>query len=206
MIKYSPDSTIIVVSNPLDAMCHVVLQSSGFPRERVIGMAGILDSARFKSFIAIELGVSVEDIQAFVFGGHGETMVPMTRYVSVGGIPLVQLLSQEKIDQIVHRTRNGGAEIVALLKTGSAYYAPAASAIQMAEAVIRDKKRVLPCSIYLNGEYGISGIFCGIIAKIGAKGIESIPILEMNADEKQLFKKSANAVQELVDLMKKMGV
>lgn len=204
--KYSPQAVLIVVSNPLDAMCHAVLTASGFPRERVLGMAGVLDSARFRSFVAMELGVSVEDVHAFVFGGHGDTMVPMPRYVSVGGIPLQQLLSQEKINVIVDRTRKGGAEIVNLLKTGSAYYAPAASAVQMAEAILKDKKRFLPCAVYLQGEYGIRNLYCGVVAKLGAAGLEGIPILEMNAEEKGMFEKSAGAVRELVDAMKLLGI
>lgn len=203
--KYSPNSVLIIVSNPLDAMCHVAMDASGFPRERVLGMAGVLDGARFRSFIAMELDVSVEDVQAFVFGGHGDTMVPMPRYVSVGGIPLQQLMSKEKIDAIVDRTRKGGAEIVNLLKTGSAYYAPAASAVQMAEAIVRDKKRLLPCAVYLKGEYGVRDLFCGVIAKLGAKGLEGIPTLEMNSEEKAMFEKSAAAVKELVDAMAKLG-
>ncbi|MBN20613.1 MAG: malate dehydrogenase [Bdellovibrionaceae bacterium] len=202
--KYSPNAVLIVVSNPLDAMCHVALAASGFPRERVIGMAGVLDSARFRSFIAMETETSVEDIQAFVFGGHGDTMVPMPRYVTVGGIPLTQLLSKEKIDALVDRTRKGGAEIVGLLKTGSAYYAPSASAVQMAEAIIRDKKRVLPCAVFLEGEYGVNGLYCGVLAKLGAKGLESVPLLELNDEEKQMFNQSASAVQELVDALKKL--
>lgn len=204
--KYSPNAVLIIVSNPLDAMCHVAMRASGFPRERVLGMAGVLDGARFRSFIATELGVSVEDVNAFVFGGHGDTMVPMPRYVSVGGIPLTQLMSKEKIDAIVDRTRKGGAEIVNLLKTGSAYYAPAASAVQMAEAIVRDKKRYLPCAVYLNGEYGVKGLFCGVIAKLGARGLEGVPVLEMNAEEKGMFEKSAAAVRELVEAMAKLGV
>ena len=204
--KYSPNSVLIIVSNPLDAMCHVAMNASGFPRERVLGMAGVLDGARFRSFIAMELDVSVEDVQAFVFGGHGDTMVPMPRYVSVGGVPLQQLLSKEKIDAIVDRTRKGGAEIVNLLKTGSAYYAPAASAVQMAEAIVRDKKRFLPCAVYLKGEYGTKDLFCGVIAKLGAKGLEGIPVLELNSEEKAMFEKSAAAVKELVDAMAKLGV
>lgn len=202
--KYSPHCVLIIVSNPLDAMCHVAKDVTGFPRERVIGMAGVLDGARFRSFIAMETGVSVEDIQAFVFGGHGDTMVPMPRYVSVGGVPLTQMLSKEKIDALVDRTRKGGAEIVGLLKTGSAYYAPAASAVQMTEAIVRDKKRILPCAVLLNGEYGTKDLFCGVLAKIGAKGVESIPTLEMNAEEKAMFDKSAAAVRELVDALKKL--
>ncbi len=204
--KYSPHCVIIIVSNPLDAMCHVAMKASGFPRERVLGMAGVLDGARFRSFIAMELGVSVEDVQAFVFGGHGDTMVPMPRYVSVGGIPLQQLLSEDKINAIVDRTRKGGAEIVNLLKTGSAYYAPAASAVQMAEAIIRDKKRYLPCAVYLKGEYGVKDLFCGVIAKLGAQGLEGVPTLDLNRDETAMFEKSAAAVKELVEAMDKLGV
>ncbi len=204
--KYSPNCVLIIVSNPLDAMCHVALQASGFPRERVIGMAGVLDSARFRSFIAMETQTSVEDVQAFVFGGHGDTMVPMPRYVSVGGIPLQQMLSKEKIDQIVDRTRKGGAEIVELLKTGSAYYAPAASAVQMVESIVRDKKRILPCAVLLKGEYGVNDLFVGVLAKLGAKGIEAIPTLELNAEEKGMFEKSAGAVKGLVDDMKRLGL
>lgn len=203
--KVAPNSVLIIVSNPLDAMCHVAMKASGFPRERVLGMAGVLDGARFRSFIAMELDVSVEDVQAFVFGGHGDTMVPMPRYVSVGGIPLEQLLPAEKINALVDRTRKGGAEIVNLLKTGSAYYAPAASAVQMAEAIVRDKKRLLPCAVYLQGEYGQNGLFCGVIAKLGKKGLEGIPVLDLNAAEKEMFQKSAGAVQELVDALKKLG-
>lgn len=204
--KHSPNAILIIVSNPLDAMCHVALSASGFPRERVLGMAGVLDSARFRSFIAMELDVSVEDVQAFVFGGHGDTMVPMPRYVSVGGVPLQQLLSKEKIDALVTRTRKGGAEIVELLKTGSAYYAPAASAVQMAEAIVRDKKRYLPCAVLLQGEYGVKDLFCGVIAKLGAKGLEGVPVLDLNADEKAMFDKSAGAVKELVEAMAKLGL
>ena len=204
--KHSPQCVMIIVSNPLDAMCHVAMDASGFPRERVLGMAGVLDGARFRSFIAMELNVSVEDVQAFVFGGHGDTMVPMPRYVSVGGIPLQQLLSKEKIDAIVDRTRKGGAEIVGLLKTGSAYYAPSASAVQMAEAIIRDKKRYLPCAVMLKGEFGVKDLFCGVIAKLGANGLESVPKLELNSEEQGMFEKSAAAVRELVEAMKKLGV
>lgn len=202
--KASPNAVIIVVTNPLDAMCHVAMEASGFPRERVLGMAGVLDGARFRAFIAMELGVSVEDVQAFVFGGHGDTMVPMPRYVSVGGIPLPQIMPKAKIDAIVERTRKGGAEIVNLLKTGSAYYAPAASAVQMAEAIVRDKKRILPCAVYLNGEYGQKGLFCGVLAKLGAKGLEGVPELELNAEEKSMFQKSCDAVKELTDALKKL--
>ena len=203
--KHSPNCVIIIVSNPLDAMCHVAMDASGFPRERVLGMAGVLDGARFRSFIAEALDVSVEDVQAFCYGGHGDTMVPMPRYVTVGGIPLTQLLSAEKIEELVKRTRGGGAEIVNLLKTGSAYYAPASSAVAMAESIIRDKKRVLPCAIYLKGEYGQTGLFCGVLAKLGAKGLEQVMKLDMNADEKSMFDKSAASVQELVDALKKLS-
>lgn len=202
--KHSPKAVLIIVSNPLDAMCHVAHEASGFPRERVLGMAGVLDGARFRSFIAEALDVSVEDVQAFVYGGHGDTMVPMPRYVTVGGVPLLQLLSKEKVDALVQRTRQGGAEIVNLLKTGSAYYAPSASAVQMAEAIVRDKKRILPCAVLLNGEYGQKGLFCGVLAKLGSKGLEQVMQLEMNSEEKAMFDKSAAAVQELVDALKKM--
>jgi malate dehydrogenase len=204
--KFSPNCVLIVVSNPLDAMCHVAMDATGFPRERVLGMAGVLDSARFRSFIAMECDVSVEDVQAFVFGGHGDTMVPMPRYVSVGGVPLTQMLSKERIDALVDRTRKGGAEIVELLKTGSAYYAPAASTIQMVEAIVRDKKRILPCAVHLKGEYGVDGLFVGVLAKLGAKGLEAVPTLEMNAEEKDMFGKSTAAVKGLVDDMKRLGL
>jgi len=200
----SPNATFIIVANPLDAMCHVAKEVTGLPREKVIGMAGVLDGARFRSFIAMECGVSVEDVHAFVFGGHGDTMVPMPRYVSVGGVPLTQMLSKDRIDALVDRTRKGGAEIVNLLKTGSAYYAPSASAVQMAESIVRDKKRILPCAIHLEGEYGINGLYCGVLAKLGKNGVESIPQLELNDEEKGMFKHSANAVQELVDALKKI--
>ena len=202
--KHSPNCVMIIVSNPLDAMCHVAMEASKFPRERVLGMAGVLDGARFRSFIAMECNVSVEDVQAFVFGGHGDTMVPMPRYVTVGGVPLPQMLPKDKIDALVERTRKGGAEIVNLLKTGSAYYAPAASAVQMAEAIVRDKKRILPCAVYLTGEFGQKGLFCGVLAKLGSKGLEGIPNLELNTEEKAMFDKSCAAVQELVDALKKL--
>jgi malate dehydrogenase len=205
VVKYSPHSIILIVSNPLDAMCHVAFQAAGFPRERVIGMAGVLDSSRFRSFIAMELSVSVKDVQAFVFGGHGDTMVPMPRYVTVGGIPLTQLLAEDKIKALVERTRKGGGEIVNLLKTGSAYYAPAASAVMMAESIIRDQKRIVPCAVLLKGEYGIRDLFCGVLAKLGKAGIEQIPILELNETEKTQFDASAAAVKELVDALAKLG-
>src|SRR5688500_6873638 len=172
--RVAPDSIIIVVSNPLDVMCYVAKEASGFPRERVIGMAGVLDTARYRSFLALELDVSVEDIQAMVLGGHGDTMVPLISYTTVSGIPVTQLISKEKLDAIVNRARNGGAEIVQFLKTGSAYYAPSAAAVQMAEAIVKDKKRILPCSAWLEGEYGMSGLFLGVPCKIGRKGLEKI--------------------------------
>ncbi len=200
--KYSPNCVLIVVSNPLDAMCHVASDVTGFPKERVIGMAGVLDSARFRSFIAMETNTSVEDVQAFVFGGHGDTMVPMPRYVSVGGIPLEQMLPKEKIDALVTRARKGGGEIVNLLKTGSAFYAPSASAVSMAEAIIRDKKRIMPLAAKLSGEYGVNDLFIGVLGKLGAKGLEDVPLLELNEEEKGMFKKSVDAVKELVETLK----
>ncbi|MGE4233816.1 MAG: malate dehydrogenase [Bacteriovoracia bacterium] len=203
--KHSPNSVLIIVSNPLDAMCHVAHEASKFPRERVLGMAGVLDSARFRSFIAEALDVSVEDVQAFVYGGHGDTMVPMPRYVTVGGVPLLQLLSKEKVDAIVQRTRQGGAEIVNLLKTGSAYYAPSSSAVQMAEAIVRDKKRVLPCAVLLKGEYGQNDLFCGVLAKLGSKGLEQVMQLELNDEEKAMFQKSCDSVKELTEALKKLN-
>lgn len=205
VVKYSPNCYLIIVSNPLDAMCHVAHGVSGFSRERVLGMAGVLDGARFRSFIAEALSVSVKDVQAFCYGGHGDTMVPMPRYVTVGGIPLEQLMPKDKIDALVDRTRKGGGEIVNLLKTGSAYYAPSVAAVQMAEAIIKDQKRILPCAVLLNGEYGQRGLFCGVLAKLGAKGLEQVMQLDMNNEEKAMFAKSAAAVQELVDALKKLS-
>ena len=204
--KFSPNCVLIIVSNPLDAMCHVALSATGFPRERVIGMAGVLDSARFRSFVAMECNVSVEDVQGFTLGGHGDTMVPMARYATVGGIPLTQLVAKDRVDSIVDRARKGGLEIVELLKTGSAYYAPAASVIQMVEAIVRDKKRILPCAVLLKGEYDVQDLFCGVLVKLGSKGMEGIPILELNAEEKDMFGKSAAAVKTLVEDMKRLGL
>jgi malate dehydrogenase len=198
---HSPNAILIVVTNPLDAMCHVAFDASGFPPERVIGMAGVLDSARFRSFIAAELNVSVAETQAFVLGGHGDTMVPLPRYSSVGGVPLPELLSKERIDAIVERTRNGGAEVVALLKTGSAFYAPAAAVWQMTDAILNDRKRILPCAAYLQGQYGVKGLFVGVPVKLGRKGIEQIVEIELTDEERQAFDHSANAVQGLVDTM-----
>lgn len=194
----SPNSVVIVVSNPLDAMAFVAKETLGFPPERVIGMAGILDSARFRSFIAEAANVSVKDIHAFVLGGHGDTMVPMPRHCSIGGAPLTQFLSQEQIDQIVDRTRKGGAEIVGLLKTGSAYYAPSASAVQMAEAILKDQKRILPCAAYLQGEYGVKDRFLGVLCQVGGGGMEKVIELELNDEEKAGLKVSIDAVEDLV--------
>lgn len=198
----SPDAIIIVVSNPLDAMAHVCHKVTGFPRERVIGMAGVLDTARYRAFIATELDVAVEDIQALVLGGHGDTMVPLVSYTTVSGIPLTQLLSRERIDALVERTRTGGAEIVSLLKTGSAYYAPAAAVVQMVEAIVRDKKRVLPCSVLLNGEYGLDGLFVGVPCKLGRRGVERIIEVELNDEEREALRKSAEAVRETIALLR----
>jgi len=202
--RYSPQATLIIVSNPLDAMCHVAMEESGFPKERVIGMAGVLDSARFRAFIAVELDVSVENIHALVLGGHGDTMVPLPRFSTVSGIPITELLPAARIEELVTRTRNGGAEIVSLLKTGSAYYAPASAAVEMAEAILKDKKKILPCAAYLEGEYGISGLFVGVPVKLGKNGIEQIISLNLADEERQALMKSASAVQELVEVMKKM--
>jgi malate dehydrogenase len=195
----SPDAILIIVTNPLDAMCHVAMKASGFPRERVIGMAGILDSARFRTFIAWELGVSVTSTHAFVLGGHGDTMVPLPRYSTVAGIPLTDLLPAERIEALVTRTRNGGAEVVALLKSGSAYYAPAAAVAQMAGAILGDTKAVLPCAALLQGEYGTRDLFVGVPVKLGRRGIEEIVQVELSAAEQAEFDRSGAAVRELVD-------
>jgi len=205
VVQYSPNAILIIVSNPLDAMCHVAMEESCFPKHRVIGMAGVLDSARFRAFIAMELNVSVENIHALVLGGHGDTMVPLPRFSTVAGIPITELMSSERIEAIATRTRNGGLEIVGLLKTGSAYYAPASAAVEMAESILKDKKKILPCAAYLEGEYGISGLFVGVPVKLGKNGIEQIISLELTADEKKALHRSAEAVQELVNAMKKMA-
>ena len=202
--RFSPDAVLIVVSNPLDAMCHVAYEASGFPRNRVVGMAGVLDSARFRAFIAMELKVSVENVHASVLGGHGDTMVPLPRYSTVAGIPITELLPKDRIEAIVDRTRNGGAEIVRLLKTGSAYYAPASAAVEMVESILKDKKKILSCAAYLKGEYGIHGLFIGVPVKLGAGGIEEIIQISLTDEEKEALKNSAAAVQELVKAMKKM--
>ena len=201
----APDAILIIVSNPLDAMCHVALESSGFPKERVIGMAGVLDSARFCAFIAMELDVSIEDIQAFVLGGHGDTMVPIPRYSTVAGIPITELMTAERIKAITERTRDGGAEIVGLLKTGSAYYAPAYAAAKMTEAILKDKKRIMPCTVYLEGEYGIDNLFIGVPVKLGAKGVEEIIKIRLTDEEQKALHGSATAVRRLVDDMKRLG-
>jgi malate dehydrogenase len=201
-VKHSPDAILILVTNPLDAMCWVAYQVSKFARNRVVGMAGVLDSARYRTFLALELGVSVENISALVLGGHGDTMVPLPRLTTVGGIPLTELLPQERIDAIVQRTRDGGAEIVKYLKTGSAYYAPSAAAVEMAESILKDKKKVLPCAAYLDGEYGHKGIFSGVPVKLGATGIEKIYELALTDSEKAQLDKSAASVRELIDILK----
>jgi len=200
--KLSPDSVIVVVTNPLDAMAQAAYWVSGFPRNRVVGMAGVLDSARFRTFVAQELKVSVENVVGVVMGGHGDTMVPLVRLSSVSGIPLTELLDQPTLDRIVTRTQNGGAEIVKYLKTGSAYYAPSAAAVEMAESILKDKKKVLPCSALLEGEYGIHGVFVGVPVKLGAGGIEKIYEIQLTEAEKALLSKSAAAVRELVDVLK----
>jgi malate dehydrogenase len=204
--KLSPDAILIVVSNPLDAMCHVAYETSGFPKNRVIGMAGVLDSARFRSFIAMELNVSVENTTAFVLGGHGDTMVPLPRYSTVAGIPITELLPKERIDALVKRTADGGAEIVGLLKTGSAFYAPASAAVEMAESILKDKKKILPCAAYLEGEYGCNELFIGVPVKLGTNGVEEIIEITLTAEEKAALEKSADAVRELKEALKKTGI
>jgi malate dehydrogenase len=202
VVKYSPQSILIVVSNPLDAMVQTAFKVSGFPKQRVMGMAGVLDSARFRTFIAMELNVSVENVQAFVLGGHGDTMVPLPRYSTVAGIPITELITQERIDALVKRTRDGGAEIVGLLKTGSAYYAPSASTVEMVEAIFKDKKKILPCAAYLEGEYGIRGYYVGVPAKLGKGGVEEIIQIKLTPEENAALRRSADAVKELVSIIK----
>jgi malate dehydrogenase len=201
VVKHSPNCVIIVVTNPLDAMAQAAFRLSGFPKSRVLGMAGVLDSARMSSFVAEECKVSVENVNSFVLGGHGDDMVPLPRYSTVAGIPLPDLLPKEKIDAIVERTRKGGAEIVNLLKTGSAYYAPSASAVEMVEAILKDKKKILPCAVYLEGEYGISGLFVGVPVKLGEKGAEQIIQIKLTAEENAALQKSAASVKELVNVL-----
>jgi malate dehydrogenase len=193
--RRSPQAVMIVVTNPMDVMAYVAMKATGFPRERVIGMGGVLDSARFRTFIAMEFGVSVENTHAFVLGGHGDTMVPLPRYSTVAGIPITELMDEATIERLVKRTRNGGAEIVALLKTGSAYYAPSAAALEMVEAVLLDKKKILPCSAYLTDEYGIDGVFAGVPVKLGAGGMEQVVEIKLTADEREAFLKSVDAVR-----------
>ena len=200
--KHSPNAILVLVTNPLDAMCTVAHHVSKFPKHRVVGMAGVLDSARFRTFIAMELNVSVENVTAVVLGGHGDTMVPVTRLSNVSGIPLSELIPADRLAAIVDRTRNGGAEIVKYLKTGSAYYAPSAAAVEMVESILKDKKKVLPCAALLEGEYGIKGLFVGVPVKLGRNGVEKIYELQLNAEEKAMLAKSAASVQELVDVLK----
>ena len=203
--KVSPNAILIIVTNPLDAMCHVAMEASGFPRERVIGMAGVLDTARFRTFLAQELGVSVTNVSAFVLGGHGDTMVPLPRYSTVGGVPITELIPADRLEEIVNRARNGGAEIVALLKTGSAYYAPAASTWAMVDAILGDRHAILPCAALLKGEYGQDGLFVGVPVQLGRGGIEKIVQIEMTSDEQAAFARSAGAVKELVDKLAEMA-
>jgi malate dehydrogenase len=200
--RHSPEAILVLVTNPLDAMCTVAHHVSKFPKHRIVGMAGVLDSARFRTFIAMELNVSVENVTAVVLGGHGDTMVPVVRLSNVSGIPLSELIPAERLAAIVDRTRNGGAEIVKYLKTGSAYYAPSAAAVEMVESILKDKKKVLPCAALLEGEYGITGLFVGVPVKLGRMGIEKIYELQLNSEEKAMLAKSAGAVQELVDVLK----
>ena len=201
VVNYSPNSIIVVVTNPLDAMCHIAHDASGFPRERVIGQSGILDTARFRTFLAQELRVSVRDIQAYVLGGHGDTMVPLVGYTTVGGVPVNELIEKERLDQIVQRARDGGGEIVALLKTGSAYYAPSAGVAEMVDSIILDQHRILPCAVRLQGEYGVSDVFSGVPVKLGASGLEEVVELKLSQEEKGMFQHSVDAVQELLEAM-----
>ena len=201
----SPGAILIIVTNPLDAMCHVALEASGFTPERVIGMAGVLDSARFRSFIAEELGVSVSSTHAFVLGGHGDTMVPLPRYSTAGGVPITELMDADRIEVLVDRTRNGGAEIVALLKTGSAYYAPAASVTQMVDSILNDRNEILPCAAYLDGQYGVDGLYVGVPVKLGRTGITQVVEIELTDDEREAFDRSTGSVRELVDAMARLA-
>jgi malate dehydrogenase len=201
VVSRSPNCIIIMVTNPLDAMAQLAYHVSGFPRNRVIGMAGVLDTARFRTFIAQELNVSVRDVQAYVLGGHGDTMVPLSRMCTVAGVPISQLIPAERIEQIVQRTRDGGAEIVNLLGSGSAYFAPSASILQMVDSILLDKKMIMPCAVYLQGEYGINGLFVGVPVKLGANGLEQIIEIELSESERSLLQKSAQAVKELVEVM-----
>ncbi|MGC9324924.1 MAG: malate dehydrogenase [Desulfomonilia bacterium] len=201
VVEQSPDAILIMVTNPLDAMCHVAYEVSGFPKNRVIGMAGVLDSARFATFLAMELKVSIENVCAFVLGGHGDTMVPLPRYTCVAGIPVTELMSAQRLESIVQRTRNGGSEIVGLLKSGSAYYAPACAIKEMAEAILKDKKKIMPCSVYLEGEYGIDGLFVGVPVKLGSDGAEEIIEVRLTQQEHEDLMKSADSVRNLVSVL-----
>jgi malate dehydrogenase len=205
-VAYSPEAIVVVVTNPLDAMCHVALEASGLPSDRVVGMAGILDSSRFRAFIAMELGVSVANTNAFVLGGHGDTMVPLPRYSTVGGVPITELMTPERIEALVDRTRKGGAEIVALLKTGSAYYAPAASVGAMVDAIVNNRHMVLPCAAYLEGQYGVDGLYVGVPTRLGSAGVEGVVEIGLTDEEQAAFANSAAAVQGLVDTLVEMGV
>ena len=200
-VKYSPNAILIIVSNPLDAMCHVAYKTSGFSRNRVIGMAGVLDTARFRCFLAEAADVSVEQVSAFVLGGHGDTMVPLVRFTNVAGIPITELIDEDTLDKIVNRTRNGGAEIVKYLKTGSAFYAPSSAVVEMVESILKDKKKILPCAAYLEGEYGANGLFVGVPVKLGSRGIEKVYELPLTDDEKAAFQKSVDSVAELVKVL-----
>jgi malate dehydrogenase len=202
----SPDAVIILVTNPLDAMCHVAFQTSKFPKNRVVGMAGVLDVARFRTFIAMELKVSVESTQAFVLGGHGKTMVPLPRYSTVAGVPITELMPPDRVDALVKRTRDGGAEIVGLLRTGSAHYAPASAVVEMAESILKDKKKILPCAAYLQGEYGIHDLFIGVPVKLGKSGVEEIMEVTLTQEENAALKRSADAVRSLVESLNEMGL
>ncbi len=205
VVQHSPDAILIMVTNPLDAMCHVALDASGFDRQRVVGMAGVLDSARFRAFIAEALDVSVSSTHAFVLGGHGDTMVPLPRYSTAGGVPITELLDQTTIDALVERTRKGGAEIVGLLKSGSAYYAPAASIAQMVDSILNDRNEILPCAAYLTGQYGIDGLFVGVPVKLGRRGVEEVVEIELTADENAALQHSADAVRDLVEAMDRLA-
>jgi malate dehydrogenase len=200
--RRSPNAIIIMVTNPLDAMAHVALKVSGFPKHRVIGMAGVLDSARFRTFIAEALNVSVENVHAFVLGGHGDDMVPLARYTTVAGVPITELFPPDKLAALIERTRKGGGEIVALLKTGSAYYAPGSSTVEMVEAILKDKKKILPCAVYLEGEYGVHGIYQGVPVKLGSQGIEEIIEIKLLPEEREMFNKSTKSVMELVEVLR----
>jgi malate dehydrogenase len=205
VVKHSPETILVVVANPLDAMCHVAMETSGFPRQRVVGMAGILDSARFRTFLAWELGVSARDVTGFVLGGHGDTMVPIVSYTNVAGVPVAQKIDAQRLEEIVQRTRDGGAEVVKLLKSGSAFYAPAAAVAEMIDSIVHDQKRVLPCAALCQGEYAIDGLFVGVPVKLGKDGVEEIIEIDLSQQEREELHRSADAVRELVDAMAALG-